>query len=406
LAVNVFAMRFDLKVYRDGQGVHILTLDAMNKDAACRQAESQHYTVLSAQPSRKLLALSLWLTKDRFSAEMFCRQLLTLLDAGLGLVEAIDLLYSKSKLGEAGSTLGELNRRLSEGIAFSKALDNMSDSFPPIFVATVRASERTGDLPEALRRYLDYQHKVNAMRDKVIAASVYPLLLIAIGGLVLVFLLAYVVPRFSKVYEDVGQDKLPALSRLLMLWGQIASDHLSLIIGAMVALASGSVYLFTRPSVRAALEQRLWKIAAIGEYLRVYQLARFTRTVAMLLKGGIPLLTALQMTDDLLRQPALRVGLVRARRAVSEGKNLSDSFAEHGLATDIGVRLLVVGERSGELGATMERLAVFYDEEIARTVEWFSRLFEPMLMLVIGLLIGGIVILMYLPIFELASTVQ
>jgi general secretion pathway protein F len=174
----------------------------------------------------------------------------------------------------------------------------------------------------------------------------------------------------------------------------------------MLALASGSVYLFTRPSIRAAFEQRLWKIAAVGEYLRIYQLARFTRTVAMLLKGGIPLLTALQMTDDLLRQPALRAGLVRARQAVSEGKNLSDSFAEHGLATDIGVRLLMVGERSGELGPTMERLAVFYDEEIARTVEWFSRLFEPVLMLVIGLLIGGIVILMYLPIFELASTVQ
>jgi general secretion pathway protein F len=126
----------------------------------------------------------------------------------------------------------------------------------------------------------------------------------------------------------------------------------------------------------------------------------------MLLKGGVPLVTALDMTDSLLPQPALQAGLIKARQMIREGRAVSDAFGVNGLSTEVGTRLLVVGERSGELGEMMERIAVFYDEQISRTVDWASRLFEPVLMVVIGFLIGGIVILMYLPIFELASSLQ
>jgi general secretion pathway protein F len=337
---------------------------------------------------------------------LFCQQLLALLEAGLGLVEAIDLLCHKAKQAEVREVLAELVRRMSEGATFSKALDSMAEKFPALFIATVRASERTGDLPEALRRYLEYERKVNVLRDKVISASVYPVVLLVIGTLVMLFLLGYIVPRFSKVYDDMKQDQLPLLSRLLMAWGHIVSEHFSIIIlGFLVALGL-MFWILRRPATRAAVEHRLWKISAIGDSLKTYQLARFTRTVAMLLKGGIPLLAALKMADDLLRQPALREGLMQATQAISEGRAVSECFNQYGLATDIGVRLLVVGERSGELGMAMERIAAFYDDEVARAVEWFSRLFEPILMLVIGLVIGGIVILMYLPIFELASAIQ
>jgi general secretion pathway protein F len=257
-----------------------------------------------------------------------------------------------------------------------------------------------------LRRYLAYHRQLNGLRDRIVAASVYPLVLTGVGTLVVLFLLTYVVPRFSKVYEDIGEAHLPLLSRLLMHWGQTASDHALALGLGFLGLAVGIVYALMRPGTRAAIERRLWRLPAVGEQLRIYQLARFTRTVAMLLKGGVPLVSALDMTGDLLRQPALKSGLDAARTALSEGRSVSDAFGAYGLATDVGIRLLVVGERSGELGETMERIAGFYDDEITRSVEWFSRLFEPALMLVIGLLIGGIVILMYLPIFELASSIQ
>lgn len=138
----------------------------------------------------------------------------------------------------------------------------------------------------------------------------------------------------------------------------------------------------------------------------MYQLARFTRTLAMLVNGGIPFVTALDMVRDLLRQAALRQGLDHAAQAIREGRSVSDAFSQHGLATEVGVRLIAVSERSGTLGEGLERIAKLYDDDIARWVDWFARLFEPVLMIAIGLIIGLVVLLMYLPIFELASSIQ
>lgn len=398
-------MRFDLKAYRESDGVTLLSLDAADLPSARRQAEAQGYRVLSARAAGRL-ALQRLLSGPGFSVPLFGQELLALLDAGMSLVEAVAILAGKARHPEAKRILGELHRLVCEGRTFSKSLAAVPGAFPSLLVATVRASEQTGNLPEALRRYLAYHRQLNGLRDRIVAASVYPLVLTGVGTLVVLFLLTYVVPRFSKVYEDIGEAHLPLLSRLLMHWGQTASDHALALGLGFLGLAVGIVYALMRPGTRAAIERRLWRLPAVGEQLRIYQLARFTRTVAMLLKGGVPLVSALDMTGDLLRQPALKSGLDAARTALSEGRSVSDAFGAYGLATDVGIRLLVVGERSGELGETMERIAGFYDDEITRSVEWFSRLFEPALMLVIGLLIGGIVILMYLPIFELASSIQ
>lgn len=398
-------MRFDLKAYREPDGVTVLALDAADLASARRDAETLGYRVLSARAASRFSVERLFAGQG-FSAPLFGQELLALLDAGMSLGEAIAILAGKAKHPEAKRILGELHRLVGEGRTFSRALETAAGAFPPLLVATVRASERTGNLPEALRRYLAYHRQLNGLRDRVVSASVYPLLLVGVGALVVLFLLGYVVPRFSKVYEDIGEAHLPLLSRLLMHWGQAAGDHAVALGLGFVALCALLAHALARPDVRAALERRLWRLPAVGEQLRIYQLARFTRTVAMLLKGGVPLVSALDMTGDLLRQPALQAGLDAARKTIREGRGVSDAFGAHGLATDVGTRLLVVGERSGELGETMERIAGFYDDEIARSVEWFSRLFEPALMLAIGLLIGGIVVLMYLPIFELASSIQ
>ena len=171
---------------------------------------------------------------------------------------------------------------------------------------------------------------------------------------------------------------------------------------AMVALLG---YVLSRPAVRGALMNQVWKIPALGETMRIYQLARFYRTLGMLLHGGIPLVTGMQMVAPLL-QPALRMSLAEAERDVREGKPLSDAMENCGMTTSIALRMLRVGERTGRMGEMMERIGIFYDEEIARAVDWFTRLLEPLLMVVIGLVIGVVVMLMYMPIFELAGSVQ
>lgn len=397
-------MQFDLKVYRPQDGISRFRLSASDARSAREQAERQGFELLSIRVARS--GLFGGPRRRRFDVPLFGQELLALMEAGMGLVESLLLLARRARQAEAQEVLSRVVFLVGEGQPFSRALEGSPDSFPVLFVASVRASERTGNLVEGVRRYLTYHRQVNALRAKVISASIYPALLLAVGGLVVLFLMVYVVPRFSHAYAGLGEQQLPVLSRWLMRWGQLASEQaLTLVFGA-VALVAAGVYLMRLPALRAWLERWLWRMPRVGEQFQIYQLARFTRTVAMLLKGGIPLVSALDMTEALLRQPALKAGLIAAKQALREGRALAETFREQGLATEVGVRLLVVGERSGELGETMERIASFYDEETARQVEWFSRLFEPVLMVFMGLLIGGIVILMYLPIFQLASSIQ
>lgn len=400
-------MRILLTVYRDPHGVSELSLDAADLPAARLQAEAQGYKIIAAKVSQGFAQAGLSrFSGGHFAVPLFCQELLALLDAGMGLVESIDILARKARQEEARRVLNDLQRLVGEGRSFSHALEGVPAAFPALFIATVKSAERTGDINEALRRYLAYHRQLNAVRDKMLAASVYPVLLVGVGSLVVLFLMTYVVPRFSKVYEDIGRDRLPLLSRWLMEWGQWISEYAVLVGLGFLALSAVLVYGLTRPGLRVWAAQKLWQLPVVGEHMRIYQLAHFTRTVAMLQKGGVPLVTALDMTDDLLRQPALQKGLSAAKAAIREGRAVSDAFGQNGLATEVGTRLLVVGERSGELGEIMERIASFYDEEISRAVEWASRLFEPVLMIFIGLLIGGIVILMYMPIFELAGSLQ
>lgn len=394
-------MSFELRVYDAGGGVRWLHSDALDEDAARRQAQERGLTVLALRRPRLAGRRG-----GQFQVHWFAQELLALLDAGMGLVEAVDLLRGKARDGEARAVLQRIAGLLGEGLTLSAALGQLPARVPLLFTATVQASEQTGDLREALRRYLAYHRQLNGVRDKVVAASIYPLLLLAVGLLVTLFLLVYVVPRFGKVYADLGPERIPAMSRLLMHWGALVNAHGGALLAATALLLALAAWGATRPAARAALQRALWRLPRLGPQVRTYHLARFTRTLAMLLKGGVPLVPALDMTAGLLRQPAMRKALAAARQAISEGMPLADSIARHGLATEVGVRLLQVGERSGDLGATMERIADFYDEDIAREVAWFSKVFEPALMAVIGLVIGGIVVLMYLPIFELAGAIQ
>jgi general secretion pathway protein F len=230
------------------------------------------------------------------------------------------------------------------------------------------------------------------------------LLLIGAGGLVTLFLLAYVVPRFSRIYEDMGTG-LPFMSRMLLNWGKLLEAHSIPVLIGVVAAAAGIGYVLAQPGPRGWALQRVWRIPAAGARMRIYQLARFYRTLGMLLRGGTSITQALKMVSDLLT-PALRSGLASAAKSISEGRSISYSMEINGLTTPVAVRMLRVGERTGQMGDMMDRIASFYDEEMARWVDWFTRLFEPLLMAFIGLVIGMIVVLMYFPIFELAGSLQ
>jgi general secretion pathway protein F len=342
--------------------------------------------------------------RDRFPVLLFSQELLVLLGAGLPLVEAIETLAQNERHGDFRTVLERIAATLRQGRPFSAALERHPNAFTPLYVATVRTSEKTGDIGPALTRFIAYQQQVDAIRKRIVNASIYPALLIAVGGLVTLFLLMYVVPRFSRIYEERSAD-LPFVSKILLLWGQAVEGRGAVVGGVMIGIGVALWYTLRQPAVRALIERALWRLPAIGEKLKIYQLARFYRTIGMLLKGGTPLVAALEMGAELLRA-ALRERLSAASRAISEGHPVSESMDRNALTTPVAMRLLSVGEQSGNMGEMMDRIAVFHDEEISRWVDWFTRLFEPILMAVIGIVIGVIVILMYMPIFELAGSLK
>jgi general secretion pathway protein F len=293
---------------------------------------------------------------------------------------------------------------LQRGQSFSSALEQLPEFFPPLFVATVRAAEKTGDIREAVSRYLEYHAQASRIKRELLSAAIYPVLLMTVGILVAGFMLFHVVPKFSRIYEELGSE-LPFLSRVLVNWGKLLDSHAMAVLIGFAVVVGGIAYTVTRPSFRAWIGPRLWSLPTIGSRMRLYQLSRFYRTLGMLLKSGIPLPEALDMASGLL-SPYLRDGMARAARHIREGQPVSRSLEKQGLTTRIALRLLIVGERSGRMPYMVERIALFCETELARWVNWFTRLFEPILMVFIGGIIGLILLMLYMPIFELAGSIK
>jgi len=395
-------MLFEVRALAADQRVN-LRFEAADSVDAADQARLQGLTVLDVRPAGRL-GLVPFSRRVRFPLSLFSRELLALLNSGLTLVEALQTLEEKEAKPETRKILAGVLKHLYEGESFSVAIGHSPETFPALYVATVRAAERTSDLPQALSRYVAYQAQVEQVRKKVLAASIYPLILMIVGGMVALFLLGFVTPRFASIYAD-NLERLPWASRVLMQWGSFIEAHAINAGLSLLMLLGVAAYALSRPALRAYLARQLWRLPGLGEPLRVFQLTRFYRTVGMLLSGGIPVVTAREMAGGLL-QPELRLRLTSAAASIREGQSVSQAMERAGLVTPVALRMLRVGEKSGRMGEMMEAIATFHEEETSRFVDWFTRLFEPILMAVIGLVIGIIVVMLYLPIFELAGSLE
>lgn len=376
---------------------------AASAEEAARLARQSGLDVLQVAASG--LGISLFSARHRFELALFAHELIALLRAGLSLIEALETLAERQQeSGQDHAVLPELVRRMQEGLSFSQALQAFPQCFPELFIASIAASEQTGEMVDALERYLRYHEQVGALRQKIISASLYPAMLLLVGAGVGLFLLCFLVPRFSHVYEGLD-TRLPLLSRLLMQWGEFAGAHSLLVSVGLLAGVAVVVTAVRTPAVQQQVLGALQRSRWIGAQLRLMQLSRFYRSLGLLLRGGIPALKALRMTQALL-PPPLQRALEQAIQEVSQGRRLSESLQRVQLTTPVALRLLRAGERNGQLAEMLEQVASFHDKEVAHWIDRFTRLFEPLLMLFIGGVIGGIVILLYLPIFELAGNLQ
>jgi general secretion pathway protein F len=400
-------MQFEVRALTDDNMMRLLTVVAQDEADARRQIESRGLFAASVHPlssSRFGVAGAGKKGAGRLSLVLFSQELLALLNAGLSIVESLEALLEKEASESSRSILTCMLTGLREGKRFSSVLAEQADLFPPLYVGIVQAAEGTGDLPRSLTRFIDYQLRIDVVRNKIISASIYPLILMCVGGGVSFFLIGYIVPRFSSVYEGGGHN-LPWMSQMLLNFGQFVSNHAVLL---LIAIGSGlaTLFLTMRQLVRSGrLALLIARIPGIGERVRIYELSRLYLTLGMLIEGGIPIVAAMDTVHGMV-SANIRQRLQATRNMVESGMMMSAGFEANNLTTPISLRMLRVGERTGEMGQMLTQSAAFYDGEISRWIDRFTRAFEPLLMMVIGIVIGVIVVLLYMPIFDLAGSMS
>jgi general secretion pathway protein F len=245
--------------------------------------------------------------------------------------------------------------------------------------------------------------QIEGLKKKVRGALMYPVIVMTAGALILVFLLIFVIPRFATVFS--GMKQLNGTARLMVWWGDLVTNHSEVLLIGSAAAAAAIFCIARSAAIKKIFWNLLWRIPSLQQQRVLFVLARFYRTFGLLMMGGMPAIEALELTGELLpadRQADLQQVLLQ----VSEGRNIAAALADANLTTPVAARLLRVGEQSGDLAGMCERIAQFHDEALARAIDLFSKVFEPVLMLLVGGLIGTIVFLLYMPIFELAENVS
>ncbi|ELQ3993884.1 MULTISPECIES: type II secretion system F family protein [Enterobacter] len=386
---------YTVTILQGGKRVNQTVLAASPDDASARIIAAGGIVLqVQERPARK---------EKRFPLNLFLQELIALLEAGLVVVEAVEALRESSRDGGTSLVLDTLVKKLYEGAQLSQAMMALPALFPPLLINTVASSEQTGHLPEALKRFQFYESRMEILRKRIKSTLLYPTIVIAAGGIILFFLLGFIIPRFSVVFD--GMKNPSASAQLILWWGRLTQTHGSLLLAGCAAAVAGIVMAVRSPRLRQRALGLLLRIPALRQQHQLSVLVRFYRTLGLLLQGGLPAPDALMLSREIL--PAThRQQVEQVIRDVAAGESLSRMLEAQQMTTPVASRLLQVGERSGELPAMCERIAAFYDESLERAIETFSKIFEPILMMVVGGIVGLVVFLLYMPIFELAGGLQ
>lgn len=335
----------------------------------------------------------------------FNQELLVLIRSGLPILQVLDTITERLEPGGMLNVLRGIREDVRGGSALSEAFGKFPRHFPHLYIASIKAGERTGDLPITLSRYIAYQKRVEAIRAKVRSASFYPMLLSIAVVTVLLFLMLYVVPSFTQIYADANVQ-LPLITRLLIATATGLTRGLPLLLPLLVA-AIVAIRIYVRSEQGILLLDRVkLRIPFFGALLVDYALSSFCRTFATTLSSGIPAVQAMQMSRGTLNNRILESHLSRVVLLVEEGTAISGALEQTGFFPLMALRMIGVGETTGALAEMLTDVSDYYEGEVERRLDRLTTVIEPLMMLVMGLLIAGIVVAMYIPIFQLAGTVR
>lgn len=333
---------------------------------------------------------------------VFNQELATLLKAGMPLVQSLDILRVRLSNPMLKAVLDDVHEKVRAGTALSEAFESHGELFPTVYTASLMAGERAGNLDSVLRRYVAYSKVVDTIRKKTISALIYPVVLILLAvGLVSIIVLK-VVPTFSEFYSSFDAQ-LPWSTRAIVALSNFVRSQILLIVIAVIGGGIGFSAWAKRPGQRARLDRWLLKVPAIGTSVHKFATAQLARTLATLLGGGIPLVNALEIASRSTGNRHMGSEMEIVAQKVREGQSFAATLLERRVVPDVAVKMVEVGESTGALQEMLNSLADFYDEEIETEVGRFVTLIEPALLIIMGIVIAGIVLALYLPLFNLTS---
>jgi type IV pilus assembly protein PilC len=337
----------------------------------------------------------------------FIRQFATMIDAGLPLVQCLDILANQEPNKFFQTALRDIKSTVEQGATFSDALRRHPKIFDELFVNLVQAGEVGGILDTILNRLAVYIEKRVKLARQVRGALAYPIAVILIMIVVMVVLMTFVIPAFEGMFAEFGaKDALPALTKLVISISKGFVSYLPLIAIAGVGAVVGGGYLYRLPKGKRLVHKFILKLPIMGPVLQKISVARFTRTLGTLLGSGVPILDALDIVAKTAGNVIVEEGLLYARIKISEGKNMAEPLGEINVFPGMVVQMVAVGEQTGALDTMLNKIADFYEEEVDVAVASLTSLIEPVLMVVVGSMVGVVLVSMYLPIFSLAGNIK
>lgn len=335
---------------------------------------------------------------------IFTRQLSTMIDAGLPLVQGLEILEKQQSNKTFKEALGEIRLDVEAGSTLADAMRKKPKIFDTLFTNMIEAGETGGILDTILSRLAGFMEKSMTLKKKIKGALTYPVICLAISLLILAIILIFVVPVFSQMFEDFG-SALPLPTQIVVDLSDFFKNYSFYLIIAIIALIMGIKKIYSTERGQIIIDRGLLNAPVVGTLLRRVAVSKFTRTLSTMLQSGVPILEALQVVAKTAGNKVIEKAVFRVGDAIAEGRPLADPLEETGVFPNMVVQMINVGESVGALDTMLEKIADFYDEEVDQAVENLTAMIEPFMMVFLGGMIGGLVVAMYLPIFKIASIV-
>jgi len=392
-----------------GQVLEQLEQAETEEEVRSRYAQ-QGYYVFSVKPKGAFALRKVKLAPARrtgFKLEpflIFNQQFVTLVRAGLPILRSLDLLSGRVGYAPLRERILDVRERVRGGSLLSEAFEAQG-IFPKIYTTALMAGEKSGNLEEVLDRYINYTRLALSVRKKILVSLVYPALLLCLVTALITFLTTYVIPNFADLYKGL-EARLPPMTQGLITVGTAIKNYLVVFVLG-IGLLAGAVYFWVKsPTGSAMLDRVKLRLPLAGEIWLKYQVAQFSRMLATLLAGGIPLLNALQTAGESFGSPLVRQALEGSARSVREGRPLSTGLRQSGFVPDLAVEMVEVGESTGALPQMLTSVAEFYEEDVNTRLQAVLALIEPAILLVMGVVVAFVLVSLYLPIFSLADRIR